>query len=43
MRKLYRSLEAEYDSQTSDEAVLEALHANDMLTEIIDELESEHA
>jgi hypothetical protein len=43
MRKLYRSLEAEYDHQTSDESVLEALAANDMLTEIIDELESEHA
>ena len=43
MRTLYRSLEAEYDHQTSDESVLEALAANDMLTEIIDELESEHA
>jgi len=43
MRTLYSSLEAEYDHQTSDEAVLEALHAHDMLTEIIDELEEEHA
>jgi hypothetical protein len=43
MRDLYSRLEAEYDRQTSDEAVLEALHANDMLDEIIDELENEYA
>jgi hypothetical protein len=43
MRTLYSSLEAEYDHQTSDEAVLEALYAHDMLTELIDELEEEHA
>ena len=43
MRSLYRRLEAEYDSLTSDESVLEALDANDMLTEIIDQLEEEYA
>lgn len=43
MRDLYSRLEADYDHQTSDEAVLEALHANDMLDEIIDELENEYA
>lgn len=43
MRSLYNRLEAEYDHQTSDEAVLEALDANDMLNEIIDELEEEYA
>jgi len=43
MRALYNRLEAEYDHLTSDESVLEALDANDMLTEIIDELENEYA
>jgi hypothetical protein len=43
MRKLYRSLEADYDHLTTDESVLESLHANDMLDEIIDELENEYA
>lgn len=43
MRSLYNRLEAEYDHLTSDESVLEALDANDMLTEIIDELENEYA
>jgi len=43
MRDLYSRLEVEYDAQTSDESVLEALHANDMLDEIIDELEEEYA
>jgi hypothetical protein len=43
MRDLYNRLEVEYDSLTSDESVLEALHANDMLDEIIDELENEYA
>lgn len=43
MRDLYNRLEAEYDSLTSDESVLAALDANDMLTEIIDELEEEYA
>jgi len=37
MRDLYRRLENEYEYLTSDEAVLEALHANDMLDQIIDE------
>lgn len=43
MRSLYNRLEVEYDHLTSDESVLEALDANDMLTEIIDELENEYA
>jgi hypothetical protein len=43
MRDLYNRLEVEYDALTSDESVLEALHANDMLDEIIDELEEEYA
>jgi hypothetical protein len=43
MRDLYSRLECEYDDMTSDEAVLDSLDANDMLTEIIDELESEYA
>ena len=43
MRDLYNRLEVEYDALTSDESVLEALHANDMLDEIIDELENEYA
>ena len=43
MRDLYRRLAVEYDHLTSDESVLEALDANDMLTEIIDELENEYA
>lgn len=43
MRSLYRRLEVEYDHLTSDESVLEALDANDMLTEIIDQLEEEYA
>lgn len=43
MRSLYRLLEVEYDHLTSDESVLEALDANDMLTEIIDQLEEEYA
>lgn len=43
MRDLYSRLEVEYDSLTSDESVLEALNANDMLTEIIDQLEEEYA
>ena len=32
-----------FKALTSDESVLEALHANDMLDEIIDELENEYA
>jgi arginyl-tRNA synthetase len=43
MRDLYNRLEVEYDALTSDEAVLDSLHANDMLDEIIDELENEYA
>lgn len=43
MRDLYSKLEAEYEGLTSDESVLEALDANDMLDEIIDELEDEYA
>ena len=43
MRSLYNRLEIEYDHLTSDESVLGALDANDMLTEIIDELENEYA
>jgi hypothetical protein len=43
MRDLHNRLEEEYDGLTSDEAVLESLHANDMLDEIIDELEEEYA
>jgi len=43
MRDLYNRLEVEYDALTSDEAVLESLHANDMLDEIIDEMEGEYA
>lgn len=43
MRDLYSRLKADYDALTSDESVLEALHANDMLDEIIDQLESEYA
>jgi hypothetical protein len=43
MRALYNRLEVEYDAQTSDESVLEALNANDMLDEIIDKLEEEYA
>lgn len=43
MRELYSRLEVEYDHLTSDESVLESLDANDMLTEIIDELEEEYA
>ena len=43
MRDLYNRLEVEYDHLTSDESVLAALDANDMLTEIIDELEEEYA
>jgi hypothetical protein len=43
MRYLHNRLEEEYDGLTSDEAVLESLHANDMLDEIIDELENEYA
>lgn len=43
MRDLYSRLEVEYDDLTSDTAVLESLDANDMLTEIIDELEEEYA
>jgi len=43
MRDLYSRLEIEYDDLTSDESVLASLDANDMLTEIIDELENEYA
>jgi hypothetical protein len=43
MRDLYNRLEVEYDALTSDESVLETLHANDMLTDIIDQLEEEYA
>jgi hypothetical protein len=43
MRDLYNRLEVEYDALTSDESVLEALNANDMLDEIIDQLEEEYA
>lgn len=41
MRDLYRRLENEYEYRTSDEAVLEALNANDMLDQIIDEYTEE--
>ncbi len=41
MRDLYRRLENEYEYLTSDEAVLETLHANDMLDQIIDEYTEE--
>lgn len=41
MRDLYRRLEEEHDFRTSDEQVLEALEANDMLDELIDEHEAE--
>lgn len=41
MRDLYKRLEQEYDYLTSDEAVLDALCANDMLEEIIEELKAE--
>lgn len=41
MRDLYRRLENEYEYLTSDEAVLETLHANDMLDQIIDECAEE--
>ena len=41
MRDLYSRLEAEHDHLTSDEAILESLECNDMLTEIVDELEEE--
>lgn len=37
MRDLYRRLENEHEYLTSDEAVLEALHANYMLDQVIDE------
>lgn len=43
MRALYNRLEVEYDALTSDESVLEALDANHILTQIIDQLEEEHA
>lgn len=43
MRDLYNRLEVEYDALTSDESVMEALNANDMLDEIIDQLEEEYA
>lgn len=44
MRELYNRLEVEYDHLTSDESVLEALDANDMLEELIEEfMESEDA
>jgi len=38
MRSLYRRLKDEYEHQTSDEAVLETLYANDMLDELIDDV-----
>lgn len=41
MRDLYRRLENEYEYLTSDEAVLETLHANGMLDQIIDEYTEE--
>lgn len=40
-RKLYSSLEEEYDYLTSDACVLESLSANDMLNELIEEYENE--
>lgn len=44
MRDLYDRLESEYDHLTSDEAVLEALEANDMLEDLInDAMENEYA
>lgn len=46
MRELYKRLEAEYDYLTSDEAVLEALEANDQLEDAINDAiteEEEHA
>jgi len=44
MRALYNRLEVEYDHLTSDESVLEALDANDMLEDLInDHMESEYA
>lgn len=41
MRDLYRRLENQYEYLTSDEAVLETLHANDMLDQIIYEYTEE--
>lgn len=41
MDQLYSDLEKEYDYQTSDEAVLEALDASDALIEEIDKLQLE--
>lgn len=38
MGELYKRLEAEYDNLTSDEAVLEALEANDQLEDAINDL-----
>jgi len=38
--QLYKNLEKEYEYQTSDEAVLETLFANDMIEEELNELES---
>ena len=43
MRGLYNRLEEEFDRLTSDEAVLDSLDTNDMLTELIDDLEREYA
>jgi len=43
MRDLYKKLEIEHDSATSDECVLETLEANDMLEELLTELEEAHA
>lgn len=44
MRALYNRLEVEYDHLTSDESVLEALDANDMLEDLItDHMEEDYA
>jgi hypothetical protein len=43
MQELYSELEDEYDHLTSDEAVLESLHANGLLDEVISEWEAENA
>lgn len=39
MRSLYRKLEREYEHLTSDDAVLDALEANDLLEDAMNELE----
>lgn len=43
MLDLYKQLYEEYEYLTSDESVIESLNANEMLTEAMEELETEHA